>query len=136
MSVGGTVKYCADTAEAEKDLMALEQHAAYTATEVAGVVRKSYTTLVLMGEIMGVVVPAWMNMLVSASLMAGTMFLELAKAETFSGVLAWKAGMTLAAAALMFTQAMVIAKEGAAANRKVAATIQLLNMYTPRIRGV
>jgi len=123
-------KVTVDTSEGDKALAQLKQHADITAKSVMRTVRKSYSSMVLLADIMGMAIPEWFSMMSTAALMAGEMFTELAAAETVSGILTWKAGITFAMASIMFTRGMMMAKEKTIVEQKLNSTIQLLNMWS------
>ena len=62
------------TVKAKKELAELRQHAQITAASVMRTVRKGYTSLALFADIFNIVIPEYMNTLISATIMAGETF--------------------------------------------------------------
>ena len=119
-----------DTSEADAELDQLRQHADMTAQAVMQGVQKGYTSLVLLADIMGIAIPEWFNLMAGAAMMTGQMFVELAAAETTTGILAIKAGATFAMAAMMFTRAMLIAQERTEVESRLNSVIMLLDRWS------
>lgn len=119
-----------DTTEADKALEQLQQHSEITARSVMATVNDSYQTLVLLADIMGVAIPEWFNLMAAATLMAGTMFAELAAAETATGFLAAKAVMTFSIATIMFYRAMQIRRQKTEVESKLNSTLMLLQTWS------
>ena len=123
-------KATVDTSEGDEALRQLKQHADITAGSVMSTIRKSYSSMMLLADIMGVAIPEWFNLMSSAAIMAGQMFVELAAADTVSGIFAWRAGATFAMAAMMFARGMTLQAEQTVVESKLNSTIQLLNMWS------
>ena len=119
-----------DTTEPEAALRQLEQHAEITARSVVETVNKGYQTMTFLGDIMGIALPEWFNLMASAALMAGEMFATLAAAETMTGLLAAKAVVTFSIATMMFYRAMVIQMQRTEVENKLHSTLMLLQLYS------
>ena len=126
-----TVKYIdVDTGKADKALEQLQQHSEITKKSVMEVVSKSYQSLMLVADVMGIAIPEWFNIMASAVIMAGNMFVALATAESISGVMAAKAVVTFNIAALMFYRGMQINAARRETEGKLNSVLQLLHLYS------
>lgn len=127
-----TVRYIdVDTTEADEALDQLEAHSQLVSSETLMVVRQSYSSLVLLGDIMGIAIPQWFNLMVSAAMIAAQTYREMASIELAAsgGTLAWKAFLSYSASVLLFGMAMNILIRGTEADRKLNSIIQLLNTW-------
>ena len=79
----------------------------------------------MLADIFGTVIPLWFNLLAQSALMAGEMFAEIAAAETLTGWLAWKAGLTFSIAMLMFYRASQLQKQAEQVENKLNSVLQL-----------
>ena len=122
-------KVTVDTSEGEEALDQLKQHATMTADEVIRQTRKGYTTLTLLTGIMGQIIPAWFNMMISAVFSIAQTFIAIGKAETLSGIFLFKATLSFAAGALLFVQAINLEITKQSFGMEMNNTIALLNMY-------
>ena len=119
-----------DTSEAEASLKQLEMHSAMTAKSVMKIVRKSYTSMILLADIMGVVIPEWFALMGTAAMMTAQALTDLAAAETVSVVMSWKATATFAMAAVMFQRAMTISMQQTEAESKLNSLVQLMELWS------
>ena len=128
-----TVHYIdVNTEEAEAALNQLEKHAEITGKSVMKTVNRSYQSMILLADIMGIAIPEWFNIMASAAIMAGEMFSTLAAAETVSVTLAWKAGITFSIATMMFFRAMQIQQQKSTVESSLHSTLMLLQLHTGR----
>lgn len=118
-----------DTTEAEESLKQLEAHADITAKTIMTTTQKGYNSLVLLADIFGQAIPLWFNLLAQAAFMAGTVFTELAAAETLSGWLAAKAVITFGIATMMFYRAMQLQTTKTEVENKLNSVLQLANIW-------
>lgn len=123
-------KVTVDTTEAKDELDQLKIHADITAQSVTTITKKSYTSLILLADIMGIAIPEFFNAMMVGAIMAGEMFVKLAAAETVSGVLAAKAFLTFSAATMMFFRAMIISQQKREVENKLTQTLMLLNTWS------
>lgn len=123
-------KVTVDPTEGHEALDQLEKHAEITAKSVMEGVSKSYQTVILLADIMGVAIPEWFNIMAASAIMAGEMFAELAAAETVSGVLAAKAWITFGIATTMFFRAMYIQQQKSEIESKLNSTLMLLQLHS------
>ena len=119
-----------DTTKADEELKHLQEHAQLVSRETLHLVRKSYSTLALLGDIMGYAIPQWFNLMFSAAMMAVETFRAMAAAETMTIYGAGKAVLSFTASVLMFMQAMIILQAGTQADRKLNSIISLLNLWS------
>jgi hypothetical protein len=119
-----------DTRKANQELDALKQHAEITAQGVIRQLNRTYMASRLFLDIFHVQIPWMFDLMISAALMAGQTFADLATAETISGVMAWKAGATLMAAALMFNRAMILQQQKSLVEESINSTIHFLDVVT------
>ena len=119
-----------DTTDADKALEQLQTHSEITAKSVMQTVSKSYQSLILVADIMGIAIPEWFNLMAAAVLMAGQTFITLAAAETMTGFLAAKAVITFNIAALMFYRAMQLQIARRDVESKLNSTLMLLQLHS------
>lgn len=125
----GTAKVEVDTIKAQQQLAQLKETADITATTVLQTTRKGYQSLVLLADIMGYAIPMWFNLMASAAIMAGEMFVELAAAEAASGWLVLKAGVTFSIALMMFYRATIIQQQKIEVENKLNSVLMLGNIW-------
>ena len=125
----GTAKVTVDTKEAQSLLAQLKESSDITAVTVMSTVKKSYQSLRLLGDIFGIAIPFWFDLMAGAALMAGETFAELAAAESVSGWLTLKAGVTFTIALMMFYRAMTLQQQKTVIENKLNSIIQLGNMW-------
>jgi hypothetical protein len=128
-----TVKYIdVDTTDAEAALDQLKEHTNLVSTTTLSLVRKSYTSLALLGDIMGIAIPQWFNLMFASAMMAAQTYREMATAELVGsgGALAWKAFLSYSASVIMFSQAMAILLMGTEADQKLNSILQLMNVWS------
>ena len=129
MSECGT-KVTVDTTEGDKALDQLEKHAEITVKSIMQGIDKTYQTMVLLGDVFGMVIPELFTILASGAIMAGEMFAELAAAETISGVLAVKAFVTFGLATIMFFRAMQIQQQAREVESSLHSSLMLLQLWS------
>ena len=129
MSKECETKVKVDSSEAEEALKQLEDHTAMSANEIFMLTRKTYSTLALLGDILGYAIPQWINMMLSAAMMAVETYTALATAEFTTGNIV-KAVLSFSAATLLFGQALQIATMATQTDAKLNSVIQLLNMWS------
>ena len=115
-----------DTTQAEKELEQLRLHSAMTERTVLDTTRKSYEILALSAELFGMAIPIWFSLMAEMAMLAGTMFQELAKAETVSGWLAAKAFVTFAISGMLFYRAMLILQRKSEAEAKLETVLMII----------
>jgi hypothetical protein len=117
-----------DTTKAKKALEALNTQAQIT---VQGVIKEMSRGHMMMNHalgIMGVVLPEMFNMMASSFLMFSHALADLAKAETMSGWLAFKAATTMVAATILFTRAMVMKQQQTEVEHRLLHLSSLLDL--------
>ena len=119
-----------DTSEADKALEQLQQHSEITSKAVMQTVNKSYQSLILVADIMGIAIPEWFTLMSAAVIMAAQTFVTLATAESLTGFLAAKAVITFNIAALMFYRAMQILIARRDVESKLNSTLMLLQLHS------
>ena len=119
-----------DTIKAQEELAALVRQTELTAQGVMRTVNKGYQATILFLDLFDIVLPQSLALMATASMQAGQMFADLAAAETISGVLAAKAGLTLTAASIMFVRGMVLMQEKTEAENKIHSMLMLLQLGT------
>ena len=128
-----TVRYIdVDTTDADEALQQLQEHSQLISRETLSLVRQSYSTLALLGDLMNIAIPQWFNLMFSAAMMAVQTYREMATAElaASAGTLAWKAFLSYSASVIMFAQALSILMAGTEADRKLNTIIMLLNTWS------
>jgi hypothetical protein len=126
-----TVQYIdVDTTDAENALNQLKDHSQLISRETQGLIRKSYTSLALLGDLMGVAIPQWFNLMFASAMMAAQTYRSMGDADVATGVLAWKAFLSYSASVIMFSQAMAILIMGTEADQKLNSVLQLMNVWS------
>ena len=92
--------------------------------------RRAWSSLVLLGDIMGFVIPAWFNMMISATLMFVNTLRSVAVAESMTGIGMLHAAFAFTASTLMFSQAMALVVARDQSVDKINSTIALLNIWS------
>lgn len=116
-----------DTTQAEKELEQLVMHAKMHEATVLDITRKSYEIIALSAELFGMAIPIWFSLMAEMAMLAGTMFQELAKAETVSGWLAAKAFVTFAIAGMLFYRALLIKQRKSEAETQLQTVLMLID---------
>jgi hypothetical protein len=107
-----TVRYIdVDTTDADKSLKAIQQQAEITSQGIAKEMSRGYMMMNHALGVIGVVLPEMFNLMATSFLMFAHAYSDLAKAETLSGWMAFKAATTMMAATILFTRAMVIKQQ-------------------------
>ncbi|OLS20345.1 MAG: hypothetical protein HeimC3_40840 [Candidatus Heimdallarchaeota archaeon LC_3] len=122
-----------DATEAKMEMAALEQHAAITLEGVMKTISTSYMAFSLFLDIFHTTLPMTLQLAATASLMIGSMFVDLATAQAaagITGVMAIKAGITLMAAAMMFNRAMILEQQASETEQSINSMIHLLDLMT------
>ena len=123
-----------DTSEGAEALNQLKEHAESVRLDVVGAIRKTYTSLVLLGDIMGIAIPQWFNSMVTSVFMAQqsavAMGRALAAASVVSGGLYLaQAGVLFLSASMLFAQGMYLQNTRNEVISKLNSTSQLLNVW-------
>ena len=123
-----------DTSEAMAALEQLEAHGKMTAAEVMHTTHKVYTSLTLMAEMVGMVVPQWIDMMFGAVfMMAQTMHTvgeALITAGTVNPLFAVQATFAFLSASLMFAQAFSLMGQKREADQQMGRMMSLLNTWS------
>ena len=119
----------ADTSEAMQDLQQLDTQAKITASEVMSITKRSYESLVLLGDLFGQTIPVYMNMLVESLFMASEALITLATAESVTVIGLAKAGITFAMAAMLFYRAVELRGKTNQMTNKLNTVIQIARTW-------
>lgn len=118
-----------DTRDAQLELDQLRENADFTATSIMSITKKGYQSLRLLGDIFGIAIPMWFDLMATAAIMAGETFAELAAAETASGWLIAKAGVTFSISLMLFYRALTIQQQKTEVENKLNSILILGNLW-------
>ena len=127
-------KATVDTTEGEEALNQLKDHSEAVRLDVVGTIRKTYTSLILLGDIMGIAIPQWFNAMITSVFMAqqsaAAMGRALEAASVASGGLYLaQAGVLFLSASMLFAQGMYLQNTRNEIVSKLNSTSQLLNVW-------
>ena len=123
-----------DTSQADAALRQLDQHAKMSAATVIETARKGVSSLLIMGQLMNVAIPAWFNTMYGAVFMLAQTWRQVAIAEIVGGVVGnpyalVRAGMAFMASTMLFAQSFALLSAKQEASRQTALMVALLNTW-------
>lgn len=133
MSECGT-KVTIDTTEGDEALEQLEQHSSMVSVSVQSAIRKTYSTLVILGDLAGLTIPQWFNMMVGAVFMLASTYRTIAAAQATAGLAnpAFFAQATISfiASTMLFAQGLALLRAKSEAEGEVTKIVSLLNVWS------
>ncbi len=114
-----------DTTHAEAQLRQLQAHAAMTEISILQTTKNLVRVMSLTANLFGFAIPMFFSLVAEASFLAAGMYTELAKAESLTVFLAFKALLTFAVAGALFYRALRAEQARSVAEQKLNTAIQL-----------
>ena len=118
-----------DTADAYRDLEALDRAAKMTAASVLSVVKRGYQSMTLMVEVLGGQIPPVFDMVIQSLFLVAETIVTLSAAESLTGVGVLKASIDISMAYVLFVQALTLHRKNQEILDKTNKTLQALRIW-------
>ena len=124
----------ADTAEADRQITALETRSKSASRQILHTLRQGYNTLIVFASAVGEAINISYQLLAQSFFVAAETITAISAAETASGWMAVKGALGFATAAMLFHKSFEVARTGEQASRELDTIINIANIWRLHIR--